>query len=174
MRNNRIFSDRGIARMAEVELTSELVVLQLDGLQDKKKSLNNFYDQYDAVFEGREQVVARFRSTLDTIQEALGDDLRASEFHRPPLFYTLFGAIYHRRYGLPKQTAHTPKKPLLDSETVALAEAVDKLSDVLSKAREEETFPSAYQKFVTASLRQTDNIQPRQTRLDALYGTAFG
>ena len=35
-RRNGIFSERNIARMLEVELTSELLIALLDGLQDKK------------------------------------------------------------------------------------------------------------------------------------------
>ena len=35
-RDHRIFGERAIARMNEVELTSELIIAQLDGMQDKE------------------------------------------------------------------------------------------------------------------------------------------
>lgn len=42
-RDNRIFTEGRIARMAEVELVSELLIVELDGLQDKKSSIDSFY-----------------------------------------------------------------------------------------------------------------------------------
>ena len=46
-RKHRIFNEQNIARMREVELVSELLVAQLDGMQDKKNSLDTFYDELD-------------------------------------------------------------------------------------------------------------------------------
>jgi hypothetical protein len=46
---------------------------------------------------------------------------------------------------------------------------------VLTEAREEEgRIPPPYERFITACLRQTDNIRPRQTRLETIYRGAFG
>jgi Protein of unknown function DUF262 len=42
-----IFTERAIARMQEAELTSELLILQLDGIQDKKTSIDEFYLHLD-------------------------------------------------------------------------------------------------------------------------------
>ena len=42
-----IFTERAIARMQEAELTSELLILQLDGIQDKKNSIDEFYSHLD-------------------------------------------------------------------------------------------------------------------------------
>ena len=46
-RRHRIFTERNIARMMEVELTSELVVTQLAGMQDKKKTIDLFYSKFN-------------------------------------------------------------------------------------------------------------------------------
>ncbi len=172
-RRHRVFSERNIARMLEVEITSELMIAELDGLQDKKKSINGFYAKYDDEFKDRERIESRFRTIIDVIDGALGDSLEDSEFRRPPLFYSLFCAVYHRLFGLPKQTLPTPKKRLSETERRSLYAAAIELSEKIVAAREEEPVADAFSSFVTACLRQTDNIQPRQTRLTVLYKTAF-
>ena len=41
-RDTRVFTDAAIARMHEAQLVSELLVMQMDGLQDKKSSIEDF------------------------------------------------------------------------------------------------------------------------------------
>src|SRR6266481_339302 len=169
----RIFSDRAIARMQEVEFTSELLIMQLDGLQDKKKSIDKFYTQYDENFPDQRKIESRFGVTMDAIEDAVGDDLMDTAFIRPPLFYTLFCAVYHRTHGLPKFNMSTPSRPLTILEKSDLATALGRLSEIISRARENDEFPSQYSRFVTACLRSTDNSENRTTRLSVLYRDAF-
>lgn len=174
-RQNRIFTERSIARMAEAELTSELIILEIDGIQDKKTSINDYYEKFDEQFPVRDKVERNFRMTLDEITEATGDTLNETEFRRSPLFYSLFSATYHRIFGVPKQKASTPAKGrLVIAEREGLNTALRKLSDLVTSAKAEETVPKTYRPFVTACLRQTDNLRPRQTRHDFLYKEAFG
>jgi hypothetical protein len=159
--------------MLEVELTSELMILGLDGLQDKKKSIEDFYAKYDEEFPEEKTVEKRFRAVVDGINEAVGDTLAESEFQRPPLFYSLFGVVYHRLFGIPKVALRSPRKPMNQREARDLADAVSKLSELLAAAGEGEPVPRGYEEFVLASQRQTDNIRPRAVRLEKLYTTAF-
>jgi uncharacterized protein with ParB-like and HNH nuclease domain len=172
-RKHGIFSERSIARMLEVELTSELMIAELDGLQDKKKSINTFYEENDERFSEQKRVETRFSATLNEIEEALGDELNESEFVRVPLFYSLFCCVYHRTHGLPKIDLATPKRPLTNAERGQLASALAKLSEFISAAKNDEDIPSNYSKFVTACLRQTDNLEPRRVRFQTLYKEAF-
>jgi hypothetical protein len=173
-RLNRLFSDSSIARMLEVEFSSELLVAQLDGLQDKKTSLDSFYAKYDDAFPGVEKQQDRFRATLDASASALADHLRASEFHRPPLFYTLFVGVFHRMYGLPSTRLESPRSGrLTKDDAVRLKDAALLLSEHIGSAREEQPFPAAHKAFVAACLRQTDNLKPRETRFEHLYKMAF-
>lgn len=172
-RQNRIVTKNGIARMAEVELTSELMILLLDGLQDKKKSINQFYADFDETFPARNRVVTRFEEIVDDISESLGEELRASAFRRNPLFYSLFSAIAHRRFGVHGTRLDTPKSRLTINDRRRLRDTITKLSDVLELARADERFPQRYQRFVTASFRQTDNVLPRRVRLEEIYRAAL-
>ena len=80
--------------------TSELIIAQLDGMQDKKKSIDRFYEEFDSEYPQRARMNSRFRETIDVINEAFPDTLRDTEFSRAPLFYTLYCAVYHYRRGL--------------------------------------------------------------------------
>jgi len=174
-RKNRIFSERGIARMQEAELTSELVIQMLDGMQDKKASINTFYERFDDKLPEKDRIVKRFQTTIDNIAESLGDTLKDSEFRRTPLFYTLFGVVFDRLYGLPAKG----KKPKAGKDSLSAAErqsfrdAVIKLSELITTYKEEEEVPKQYQGFVLACLQQTDNIGPRRTRFQTLSKEAF-
>jgi hypothetical protein len=173
-RRNRIFSEADIARMLEVELTSELMIAQLDGLQDKKASVNRFYAHRDDKFAERSTVESRFHGTIDEISESLGDSLGSSTFRRVPLFYTLFTVVYHRRYGLPGIERPSPRKILNAGERLALRAAVDNLdAAVRLDVEERDSISIELAQFVEASLRQTDNLGPRRFRFDTLYKSAF-
>ena len=173
-RKHGIFSDRAIARMQEVELTSELLIAEMHGLQDKKKSIDKFYEKYEESFDKRKRTEARFLVTIAAIESAIGDALDETEFVRAPLFYTLFCAVYHRLYGLPHCNLPTSKgRSLSSNEGNALRDALQKLSEVIAAAREEADYPTRYTQFVSACLRSTDNIQNRTIRLREVYKEAF-
>lgn len=138
-RDAHIFTDQSIARMLEVEFVSELLILQMAGLQDKKKSINDFYDRLDEDWPERETQEARFRAVMDSIVSIFGNDITGTAFTKRPLFYTLFGAIYHYVYGIPDfDDVHT-KGGELDAEAEErLSVTVDYWTEVLSVASETE------------------------------------
>ncbi|MCW5713614.1 MAG: DUF262 domain-containing protein [Bauldia sp.] len=174
-RNSKLFGEQSIARMQEVELTSELVILAMAGLQDKKKSIDSFYERNDDAFPDSLKLADRFRRTIDSIAEALDDSLPVSEFRRVPLFYSLYGAVYHRIYGVPGTDRPTPASGRLSSaDAESLRDATDLLSEVVHSAKQEGVASPAYERFVNACLRQTDNIHPRTLRLETIYDTAYG
>jgi len=173
-RGQGIFGERGIARMDEAELVSELLIVQLAGLQDKKKSVDTFYAQYDESFPDGEQMMNRFRTVMAEINDSIHVSLKETQFHRVPLFYSLFTAVYHRLYGVPGVPLPRRKTALKASERQQLDQAVISLSDALqSFSDEEEVTDEADLPFVEASLRQTDNLRPRQVRLSHIYARAF-
>lgn len=167
-RRHRLFTETGIARMSEVELTSELLIQGMDGMQDKKASIDTFYSDNDERFAKRSVHERRFRAVLDTVDQAFPQSLEDTDFRRPPFFYTLYGAIYHRLYGLPKYAPAGTPGALSRDDLVSLATAATKLTDLVRAGRAAEPVPEKYSAFVTACLQQTDNIQPRRTRLTTL------
>ncbi|HUT25866.1 MAG TPA: DUF262 domain-containing protein [Sumerlaeia bacterium] len=172
-RRHKVFSERSIARMLEVELTSELLIAQLEGMQDKKKSIGDYYEKYDESFAKRNESAKRFSEIIDIINSVSENSLSETDFNRPPLFYTLYCIVFHRKFGLPRQAA-TAKHVQDKQDNIALYETIVKLSDILGCARNREDVPKKYESFVNACLRQTDNIKPRQERFSFIYHMAFG
>lgn len=172
-RKHRIFTEQNIARMLEAEFVSEVFIAFLAGQQDKKKSIESFYDKHDETFDEQGRMEKRFREVVDEIGESLGDSLADTVFRRPPMLYSLFCVLYHRQHGLPGASLATPRKRLSQEERVTLREAVESLSARVESARAGEETPSRYTAFVQACLQQTDNIRPRETRFRVLYEAAF-
>jgi len=174
-RANKIFTERGIARMEEAELVSELLAASLEGLQNGKKSLDSIYSRYDEAFDNRGEIEKRFRSAMAEIAEAVGD-LNDSQFFRLPLFYTLYCAVYHYKYGIPGVNLKRPRKvdvSLSSKLQEKLSEAVIYMSDVLDAAKNEMPVGDSDMPFVAAALRHTDDLKPREARLEVFYRHAF-
>src|SRR3989442_15135618 len=96
-----IFSEYNIARMEEVETTSEFALLMTDGIAGKSATaINNAYRDRDETFAQGDQVARRFRATMDAIDERLGASLSTSSFRKKTLFYSLFGAFYDHLWGI--------------------------------------------------------------------------
>ncbi|MCA3121406.1 MAG: DUF262 domain-containing protein [Rhodocyclaceae bacterium] len=172
-RAHGIFSERGIARMEEAELVSELLIAGMAGLQDKKKSIDAFYAEYEETFPKKNEAVSRFKAVLSQIAELMPEPLNDTQFKRRPLFYTLYTTTYHRMFGVPNIPFKTSRAGVLSAkEQERLAAAVSDISDALENI-EEQPSNKAIAAFVAASLRQTDNLKPRTERLSALYVLAF-
>lgn len=188
-RDSAIFSERAIARMSEAQLVGELLILQMDGLQDKKKSLDDFYRNLDESWSdlpkswgkarsvpqqwlSRDVTEERFHATMWSIRGAFSDDLGLTEMRRVPLFYTLFAAVYHRLYGLPGATVHSPLKPLGEADFHRLRRAAAEITGLLKSKVKPDELSGWRRKLVMSNAQQTDNLVPRQGRFDVLWELA--
>lgn len=96
-----IFSETEIARMQEVEETSDLIMLMFEGLRSKSQpALDKFYKNYEDDFPYQQEIEKRFNIVMDRINDLLGEKIKATEFTRKALFNTLFMFIYDLSYGL--------------------------------------------------------------------------
>jgi uncharacterized protein DUF262 len=173
-RHHRVFSDQKIARMAEVEFTSELMIMLLHGLQDKKKSIDSLYAEYDEKYPLRKSVERQIREVLDIVNVIFPEGLRGVGFNRTPLLYSLIGAISHRLYGVPKiKLSGGKKRKMTSSDKSLLKEAVIKLSQVMD-TEDQESLRKKDLDFYVAATSQTDNIAPRTIRLNRIFELAFG
>lgn len=189
-RDARLFTETSIARMAEVELVSELSALILDGVQDKKASLDSFYRALDeewgatpigwsyrrrqlpAKYIPRVDLVVTFNQIVDHVVDVAGDMIATTEFRRVPLFYSLFAVVAHHLYGLPGVQLPTPRRRLSDDETLSLRDALGRLSQIVSDKESPDSLPVWQRDYLIASSRQTDNLAPRMTRINTLWSQA--
>jgi hypothetical protein len=98
-----IFTEYNIARMDEVEITSEFAILMIKGLTGKSQSaIDRIYKDKDSPNSNNErnEVESRFRSVMDIIADRFGSNIRYSEFKKETMFYHLFLIIYDLLFGV--------------------------------------------------------------------------
>lgn len=96
-----IFTWDNIARMEEVEVTSELAQLILGGVTARsQRALDKLYESRDASYPEKDEAERRFQTIMDTIDDNFGDVLPDAVFKKRPLFYALFSVVYDGAYGI--------------------------------------------------------------------------
>jgi hypothetical protein len=89
-----IFSAQGLAQMREVELSSELLLLLLDGPQGRSKAaLDNLYEENDDDFPQAELVSTHFSAIFDILDDLYTPDRRGQSlgaFQSQSWLYSLF------------------------------------------------------------------------------------
>ena len=157
----KIFSENQIARMLEVEETSDIIQFMIDGLHNQSQpALDKLYKKYEDEFPYEKEVELRFERVMDTIDEKYGSQIADSPFASRVLFNTLFCFFYDLIYGIGVPLDESPKpNPCRGPIVAALKDAsyrirLGKLPEDLSKV-----------------LRGgTGNLESRRLRLDFLRG----
>jgi hypothetical protein len=168
-RTNRILTEQYILRMAEAELTSELVIGLLAGLQDKKGSLDDFYRRYEEDFPQEILARTRFEDVMSWLDTYLTDSIRTTAFRRRALFYSLYMAVADALHGIPK--GQGPLEGLGKHATSRkVSVRLDGALRDLSRAVADKEPPARLVRFARASAQQTDNIGPRSVRHKHLVG----
>jgi hypothetical protein len=153
---NRIITGQQRRRMRSVEFAAEISILLIEGPQDKKSVVDLYYGQYKRAFPKGQWVEARLRQYMDWVAKAL-PDLATTRFRSATDFYSLIGALHEASDSGEKLTHLDPK---------VLGERLRQFS---GKTRQKNRAGDAG-KYVAAASRQTDNIQPRTTRIEILKG----
>lgn len=95
-----IFSANDRRRMLDVEFISELAVAYLNGIQNKKTNLEDYYQLYETNFEESELVKSMFVKVLGEIQQTL-DTFAKTRWRKKSDFYTLFLCLASNSSKLP-------------------------------------------------------------------------
>lgn len=129
---NKIFTSSKLLRMGEAELVSELLIAASDGIREKsKKAIDSYYAKWDDQFPSREQVEKRFRETIDVIGGVLGPALANLKLRAERLFYPLFCAVFHLKFGLPK--LNLPRRSIKPSDFPKLKVALEQVDDLIGR-----------------------------------------
>lgn len=151
-----IFSEENIARMREVEETSDLMQVILEGIHAKKQPvLDRLYKKYEEEFDKGPETARRFRIVMEKIDETIGKKLPTLEFSKMTLFNTLFSFFYDIIFGL---NSPLEKKPALNVPTRA-PEAIKIASDKIEKKQLSEELL----KIIRGGV---DNLESRKLRLN--------
>ena len=96
----RIFSANDRRRMLDAEYIAELAVGYLNGVQNKKKSLEAYFEKYDKAFEDEGRVRSVFHKVLGEIQQVI-PGLSKTRWKKKSDFYSLFLAFAENEGNLP-------------------------------------------------------------------------
>jgi hypothetical protein len=149
---HRVFTPNQKKRMRDVEFMAELTILLVEGPQDKKDSIDLYYQLYTDDFEDGPAVRDRLEEYQATISDML-PDLATTRWRKPVDLYALIGALDRATEVHARVNKRKAGKRLKDFEAELSSETLDR----------------AASRYLVAASRQTDNIQPRQTRIETLY-----
>lgn len=153
-REQRVFTKHQLNRMKAAEFSAELSILLIEGPQDKKSSVDLYYGQYQRSFPHSSDVHSRLTRYQKWVLAAL-PQFRSSRYRRPTDFYGLIGAL-ERVSGSGKRLQRIDPK-----------RAGGALRGFEAETRRKQP-PRTASAYLVAASRQTDNIAPRNTRIDIL------
>ena len=166
--DNRVISEKKCLRMDDVNLTADLLIAMCEGIKEKKK-IKYYYDAYEKAFNHNGQELEyRFDSVMTAIQNMYGKELKDSEFKRVHLFYSLFTAVFHIKYGL-KEMNVSPIVQEVDYTNLAvlmkIRHRLERIEYIFDKAEDDIMLLSKEeQQFLDSSRRATTDASKRIER----------
>ena len=152
--NMNVFSDRMIARMKEVEMTSDVLVATVEGIGDIT-GIAKAYQKYDALFRGRQKVRRIVHDELMWLSDQLAPAVRKTKFRNKAWFYSLLVATIDAKHGIPK--GHGPKRL---RPTDRIIERMLELNRVLSAPEP----PTRFGRLKECLSRATSHVPERRVR----------
>ncbi|ORC46107.1 hypothetical protein B2G74_27415 [Burkholderia sp. A27] len=159
--NASIFSANDRRRMLDVEFVSELAVALLNGIQNKKKNLEEFYQQYETNFEEKEHVRSIFFKILGEI-DALLPNISQTRWKKKSDFYTLFLALAKKENNIPFSS---DQRIQLSEILLAFAESVDR---AISEEAPTDQIDAEIQTYVRNVERAASDLGSRKARENSL------
>jgi len=166
-----LFSANDRRRMLDVEFVSELAVAYLNGIQNKKKKLEEYYQQYELKFDEAEKVRTVFVKVLGEIEQII-PNIQKTRWSKKSDFYSLFIFFAARAHALPLPAEkRTSCSDLLNS----FASEVD--AAIREEVRDDKKTPRHvldYVKNVQRAASDLANRSERDRALTELLGGVFG
>jgi hypothetical protein len=153
-KDRRVFTSQQLKRMRQVEFAAELIILLAEGPQDKKTSVDLYYKKYERDFPDAARLSGRLRQFLEWIATAV-PNFETSRYRRAIELYSLVGAL--DRLAGEGQSLKRLSAKNVGTRLSRFAAALRKDPPGRRESR-----------YLTASARQTDNIRPRETRIEIL------
>lgn len=165
-----VLTKANVTRMAEAELSSDLLVALVGGVQSNK-SIEQYYKKYEDDAGPLDKAVKQFDEIMSYIGSIYPpEELANTNWSRIQLFYTLFTAIGHCLYslgGLDK----APRTKLSPKKVGQVRVCLDEISATYDKVTEDIDNPSApkdYKNFIDRSRRRTTDTASRVERAEFL------
>jgi hypothetical protein len=175
-----VFSDRQIARMKEVEMTSDILVAIVRGISNLS-DIRKAYEDFDNEFPAMDSAMQTFRVALSFVREHLVEAVKTTRFRRLAWFYSLMVATTDAHMGIPRgdgpkelqpgeqlsQRMHEIHEALNQTETPSgLRDLYDTLSRATSHARERRIRHEHFFKMLTLPLTAWNDRWAQLTSID--------
>jgi len=144
--------------MLDTEFISELAVAVLNGLQNKKKQLEEFYQQYETSFDDAERVRSLFLQVLGEIAQLL-PNIAKTRWKKKSDFYTLFVTLAQCQGQFPLSAE---KRDLASRQLVDFGGAVD--TAIRAEREEGVAIPPRVEEYVRYVERAASDLGNRQQR----------
>lgn len=156
-----VFTANDVKRMLDVEFISELTIAAIHGVQNKKLTLDKYYELYEYEFPERDE--AKF--TFDIVNREIANilpNISKTRWSKKTDFYTLFVLLSHKKDLLPLGEA---KKSIANSLLLGLAESID---SYVSTGTDNSSDVNIHIKEYGDNLRASSDLGARKKREDAL------
>jgi hypothetical protein len=161
-----VFTANDIRRMLDVEFVSELTVAYLHGFQNKKASLERWYEVYEPSFDRGDEVAAMFNTVLGEIGKIL-PDIHETRWRKKSDFYTLFLLL----------AAHSSKLPLSKTKREdarrSLVRFGDEVNSHISRATPKTKGVTKYAAAVEKAASDLGSRRDRAEVLERVLSSAF-
>lgn len=157
---NKIFTEYQTMRMNEVELTADLFIAFIDGIQSRKV-VKAYYKKYDEEFEERSILESRFDEIISLIVRLFGDTLKKSNFRKPALFYALFLALYNLKYNI-VDLPQSVVRDINEKSEAKIKNCLDRIEEII-EADAEQLNKRQLEFYISISRATSDN-ESRKTR----------
>jgi Protein of unknown function DUF262. len=156
-----IFSPNDRRRMLDTEFVSELAVAYLNGIQNKKTKLEEYYQIYEVEFDEADRVRSIFNIVLGELMQIF-PDLGKTRFRKKSDFYTLFLVLAEKVAEFPLD------KEARERLSNALRSFADTIDKVISGATNGVSAP--YLEYARNVERAASDLGSRRARHAVLKG----
>lgn len=152
--DGKIFTVKQRRRMLDVEYVLELLAIILEGIQDKKNSLDELCEKYQSIEDNGNNLKIQFTNIIDDLISIFNRDefpIESTRFKQKSDFYTLFSSI---------RTLHAEECVLNQSCISSLRKKLKTLSDNVMPYSEDEV----YREYAMHCLGDANSITSRKWR----------
>jgi hypothetical protein len=162
-----IYSSNDIKRMLDVEFVSELTVAVLHGHQNKKLTLEKYYQLYEKEFEQRNFIKELFDSVLRELIFIMPTE--TNRWYKKTDFYSLFVVFARHKINLPLSEE---KRGLAKNKLMSFGLQIDAMVTINKVEEDSDSFISeSFSSNVLAygqSIRASSDLGSRRRRDEAL------
>ncbi len=166
--NGSVLTEKAVSRMGEAQLSSDLLVALVGGVQTVK-NIEKYYRDFEKL-EAVPPIILestdRFRATMRYIGAIYpASDLRGTNWSRPHWFYTLFTCVAHALD--PIEGLQAARRPAINrNATIHWRGELDEISALYDQYTEdnEEDVPASFARFINYAQRRTTDTEARIER----------